>query len=122
MKKLLALAVLVALLSGCGKRDVKNYTVPGLTESLKDADPGVRYTAAFTLGTYGPGAREAVPALTEAVKDPDKNVRIGVVYALAEIGPDAQPAVPALQEALNDADPKVREGAAYALGRLQAAR
>jgi HEAT repeat protein len=122
MKQLLALAVLAVLVAGCGKKDVKNYTVPGLTESLKDSDPGVRYTAAYTLGTYGPEARTAAPALTEAIKDPDKNVRIGVVYALAEIGPDARIAVPALQEALNDQDPQVREGAAYALRRIQTAK
>src|SRR5260370_31785977 len=109
MKNLLVLAALAALAAGCGKRDVKNYSVPGLTESLKDPDPGVRYTAAFTLGTYCADAREAVPALAETLKDPDKNVRAGAAYALAEIGPDALPAVPAPQEALNDPDPKVRE-------------
>jgi HEAT repeat protein len=121
MRNLFWIAVLAA--AGCGgKKDVKSYTVPGLTESLKDADPGVRYTAAFTLGTYGPKAKEAVPALAEALQDPDKNVRVGAAYALADIGLDARPAVPALQEAARDDDPKVREGAAYALKRLAARR
>jgi HEAT repeat protein len=117
--KQVLLVLLPILALGCGKKEVKGYTVEGLTESLQDPDPGVRYTAAFTLGTYGSKAAKAVPALTDTLKDSDKNVRVGAVYALAEIGPEARSAIPAIQEALRDEEPLVREGAAYALKRLQ---
>jgi hypothetical protein len=53
----LALALMGA---GCGT-EKKQYTVPELVQTLKDADPDMRYWAARELGkTTGPDAKVAV--------------------------------------------------------------
>jgi HEAT repeat protein len=116
MKKFL-LVSLTVLLTGCGKK--ADYSVPALTEQLKDKDPEVRSYATRHLRKFGAEAAPAVPALTEALTDEDKNVRMGATYALGAIGPSAQTAIPALKKSLSDSDPGVRQGAAYALKQLE---
>lgn len=105
--------MLLSVIVGCSQDP--NYTVPGLTKMLQDSDPGMRYTAAKTLGSYGTEATSAVPQLVQALKDPDTSVRIGAAYALAEIGPSAESAVPTLAEGLNDKDVEIRLAAVYAI-------
>jgi HEAT repeats len=51
---------------------------------LTDVDPGVRCSAAESLGKIG--SEDAIPALTEALNDPDSNVRQKVAKALGKIG------------------------------------
>jgi len=117
MRKLPVL-ILVLLIAGCGKKP-KSYSVESMTEDLKDPDPGIRYTAVETLGSYGRKAESAVPALIETLKDEDKNVRMQAAYSLAEILPAGQTAIPALKEALKDKEPLVRNAAAYSLNRIR---
>jgi HEAT repeat protein len=115
MKKLLSVAGLVLLITGCGRstsdlveqlhakdasarlhavKSLKDrrgdQVVAALTESLKDDDAFVRRDAARALGDIGPGAREAVPALTtSARKDKNTHVRQAAADALKRIDPDA---------------------------------
>ena len=63
--------------------------VDGLVAALKDADPGVRRTAAGALGQIG--AARAVPGLVDALKDRDADVRSKAVQALGEIGDGRNP-------------------------------
>jgi len=58
-----------------------------LEESLGDADPGLRKTAAFALGEMGDEA--AVPALTASLDDGITDVRWNAALALARLGSDA---------------------------------
>ena len=103
---------LIVLIGGCAKDD--SYEVPGLLRSLKDPDPGVRYSAVKHLGKYGVQAKTAIPALIDALGDADKDVRIGAIQALAKIGPTAREALPALKGMLKDKSRGVRYGAAGA--------
>jgi HEAT repeat protein len=119
-RQLLAFCVAL-LLAGCGSQKI-DHSVAGLTKTLKDKDPNMRYWAAETLGHHGRKAREAVPALADALKDEEAMVRMGAAYALAEIGPDARSTMPALQQALKDPNKKVREAAAHALKQVQRKR
>src|SRR5260370_17377634 len=59
--------------------------VPLLAGALTDRDPGVRWTAAFSLGEVGAAAQNAVPALTRAVDDADPDVRQSARDALQKI-------------------------------------
>jgi serine/threonine protein kinase len=93
-------------------------TVQGLLESLSDADPDKRSSAAKALGSLGGAAREAVPALTAALKDHEGVVRTEAARALGRIGPEARGAVPALSAALKDREPMVAREAAEALRRI----
>ena len=116
-RALLSITVVMALLghlAGCNHDET--YEVPGLIKMLQeDSDPDMRYTAAKTLGYYGPEAQPAVPQLSAAMKDPSAMVRMGAAYALAEIGLNAKAAVPALKMALKDKDADVRAAAIYAI-------
>lgn len=91
--------------------------VPALTDALKDADPGVRWSAAESLGRIGPASKSAVPALAAALED--KDIRSIAADALAGIGPDAKPAVPGLVKIIRtEKEPSLRHTAAVALVRI----
>jgi HEAT repeat protein len=61
--------------------------VPALTESLKDKQGDVRWSAAIGLGYFGEQARDAIPALEAAQHDPDARVREAAGVALSRIDP-----------------------------------
>jgi HEAT repeat protein len=93
--------------------------VPALVELLRhDADPEVRWRAAFTLVRIGEGAQAAVPVLREALRDQNARVREGAAYALGAIGSAAEETREALRVAQNDSDAQVRFRASKALERL----
>lgn len=97
--------------------DLGAVGVPALTGALKDADAGVRWAAAESLGRTGPPAKSAVPALAAALED--KEIRSIVAEALAGIGPDAKPAVPSLIQIIRkEKEPSLRHTAAVALVRI----
>lgn len=58
---------------------------------LKDADPVVRRTAAFALGSIGPAARAAVPELKSMMQTGDRDQLTAVVNALRAIEPAVAP-------------------------------
>jgi HEAT repeat protein len=107
---------------------------------LKDADPAIRFQAAYRLSRMGPVIRSAFPALKSAVKDTDPSVRQYAAEALGYTGPQALPvllelleseenrygamvglqqmqtdAFPELIKRLTDGEPRQRRGAAAAL-------
>lgn len=140
----------VATAVGCGGRE-KTPDFPGLLESLRSAQPGVRgpaaveliglgevaalpvagllkdpdervrHMAAMTLQNMGAKARPALPALIDALGDGSADVRTTAATALRSFGADAAPAVPALIRALNDRESIVRLEAARTLGDVGAA-
>jgi len=59
--------------------------VPGLIESLKHDDPGIRESAIRWLAAIGRPARAAIPALEVALADPDEQVRAAAVEAITQI-------------------------------------
>lgn len=72
--------------------EVCALAVEPLAEALKDADAGVKVSAAEALALAGPGskgaAKAAAPALEPLLKDADKAVRKAAVFALGRIQPD----------------------------------
>jgi tetratricopeptide (TPR) repeat protein len=71
-------------------------TVPDLMAALKEGEFLARLQAAWTLGRFGPLAKDAVPALIEALADEEQAIRERAVLTLGKIGPGARAAVPAL--------------------------
>ncbi|HEX7896905.1 MAG TPA: HEAT repeat domain-containing protein [Planctomycetota bacterium] len=94
--------------------------VPALIDALKDADAGVRWSAAESLGRIGVAAKAAVPALTAALDD--KEVRSIAADALAAMGPEAKPAIPGLVKIIRtEKDRPLRYTAGVALFRIDKA-
>lgn len=60
--------------------------VPKIMELLKDPDPVVKRTAAFTLGSIGPKAKAAIPALKEILNNSnDRDTLTATVNAIRAI-------------------------------------
>jgi HEAT repeat protein len=98
--------------------DLQAIFVQEHIQNLTDKNPGIRASACYSLGTIGPGAREAVPSLIAALaNDTNAQVREDAADALGEIGPSAKEAIPFLITALaKDRDAQVRAVAAHSLG------
>lgn len=89
---------------------------PFLVESaLRDANVGVRGTAASALPVFG---RPAIPILTVVLRDAHPSIRGAAADALGIIGPDAREALPALQALAADPNPYVRVPVLNALRRI----
>jgi HEAT repeat protein len=67
--------------------DAAQASLPNLIGDLRNEDPRVRRTAAETIGSFGPSARNAVPALRRALRDDDTDVRQAASDALLSIMP-----------------------------------
>jgi HEAT repeat protein len=94
----------------------KNKDLVGvLVAALRDGDPEVRQTTAYTLVNLG---KEAVPALTAALGDKDPELRANAAIVLGQFGKLAQDALPALLQAMKDPDPEVRRRVIYAISRI----
>jgi HEAT repeat protein len=102
--------------AGLGVVDPRAAAVPALMGALDDKSPGVRATAAYSLGRLREAARPAVPRLVAALKDANEGVRSNAVVALGDIRLDAAACVPPLILALKSE--ATRESAARALGRF----
>jgi hypothetical protein len=86
-----------------------------LVNALQSPDHGVRANAARSLGSIGPGAKDAIPVLLDALSDREASVRWGAARALGQIGAAA---ADGLAAAVNDKDPVVRRIAAEALKQI----
>lgn len=65
--------------------------VPKIIPLLKDEDPIVRRTAAYTLGLIGPAAKAAVPDLKAMLQTDDRDQLTAVANALRSIDPASAP-------------------------------
>lgn len=83
--KVAALAEIAKL--GADAASAVNQIIP----LLKDADPVVRRTAAYTLGNIGPAAKAAVPELKAMMQTGDRDQLTAVVNALRAIEPAVAP-------------------------------
>jgi HEAT repeat protein len=121
----LPLGVLIASMGLClgltGRNGAEEPAQGGKTlaqwqQTLKAADPSLRWQAAEALGQMGQRhPRAVVRALNQAAGDENLDVRLQAVAALTALGPYAEPAVPALGAALQDRDSDLRRQAALAL-------
>ncbi len=125
MKRVLLLALLIALAAGCrdkpatAARYFEGEPVEHWLAEIKSPDAKKRKHAADGLGNVGPVDPGAIPALTAALKDKDAKVRVAAVLALSKIGPPAASAAPDLEAAAKDTDPEVRKYASTALQRIR---
>lgn len=87
---------------------------PIVRVSLSDPNPGVRFTAAMTVGELR--LRELGEACQQLVNDPDPNVRMAAVYALDRTGREVDPTL--LGFYLRTGQPRVRAQAAFVLGEM----
>ncbi len=122
-----SICLILAVALGCGDnvpkdRYFKGQPVSHWLESVRNADPKTRQTAAEVLGNVGASDPAVVPALIEAIKDKNPKVRAAAVLSLSKIGPDAADAAPALQAIVNDPDPVVRSHVKLAVERVQPKR
>jgi HEAT repeat protein len=65
--------------------------VPALAELLSAPEPGVRMSAAGSLGKIGPESKAAIPALVCALSDPHERIRTAAADALSKIDPERYP-------------------------------
>ncbi len=93
---------------------LKGRTVSEWTEVLRKGGAEAP-TAAWALGSIGPGAAPAVPALIEALDRPSEQLRRYAAWALGEMGPAASTAATALESRLDDESLNVCANAATAL-------
>lgn len=115
----IALACLILVDSGCGRRrPYEGKSVAELTRMLQSDQPIKQVQGAFGLSQLGSQAKGAAPALVTALKSSHTSVREHAALALGSISPETGVAMPALTDALRDAEVTVRRQAAIALGRL----
>jgi len=93
--------------------------VEAMNQALsKDADPGVKRSAAFALGCLGAKAQNALTTLDRVLSDPKSTpaVKQNVAWALGQIG--GTTGVLTLTKALKETDPYVIRDAAKALEKM----
>jgi HEAT repeat protein len=93
--------------------------LPALVDTLKDAMPAVRMSAAEALGEMGAAGRDAIPALTAvSLYDPILRVRVEAARAIWHIDPRLPRVLPVLIDGLSDSDEMTRWIAADCLGEI----
>jgi|GEM_PF-3161001 len=81
-----------------------------LVSMLREADPNVRWVAAFALrNAVSPRTTFVIESLRSLVQTDDLKLRRMVFLTLAEFGPAAAAVIPDLQAALESPDPGTRE-------------
>ena len=95
--------------------------VEAVISHLGDLNHHVRWSAAWSLARFGPGAEAALPALLEALEDYNYEVRASAAAALGRIAASHHEEMlsEALQNAMNDENELVRTRAAAALDALR---
>ncbi|HMJ64813.1 MAG TPA: HEAT repeat domain-containing protein [Candidatus Binatia bacterium] len=79
-------------------------SVPALIDTLANAEPRVRTSAALALGFVGAKASSATKQLVALLSDRDGNVRRAATLSLGSIDPGRKELVPALLVMANDED------------------
>ena len=75
--------------------------VPFLVAALKDSDPEIRGTAAYSMWSVGRNQEAiALPALIKTLDDPYPEVQVAAIRALRRFGNKAQAVIPKLTEFL----------------------
>src|SRR4051812_21588682 len=107
MKKLVVVALLLAL-AGCSKKPLhKGKSADEWAQALRDSDVQARREAAAALAELGPHARGAVLILADALRDTDDQVRVKASLALWSLGPEGSSAAFSLAGALADRNAEV---------------
>jgi HEAT repeat protein len=91
--------------------------VPKLTKGLSDTTPGVRVSAAVSLGQLS--SVEAAPALAQALGDINPAVRAAAASALFRLGTADQATIRTVRDLVQHSDPGVRAAAARSLARAR---
>jgi cyclophilin family peptidyl-prolyl cis-trans isomerase/HEAT repeat protein len=108
-------AVALGLIARSSQRKaVSDAAREGMTSSLKDADPAVRFGGAYGLRLYRDPATK--PAFTACLKDTDADVRSTCAKAFATLGAGSD--APLLAPLLVDPDDRVAAEAARTLSKL----
>ncbi len=96
--------------------------VEAVVDHLGDMNPHVRWSAAWSLARFGPGADAALPALLEALEDHNFEVRASAAVALGRVASSHHEEMlsDALEKAMNDENGLVRKRASAALDALRA--
>ncbi|MEM8952358.1 MAG: HEAT repeat domain-containing protein [Pseudomonadota bacterium] len=96
--------------------------VEAVISHLGDLNPHVRWSAAWSLARFGPGAEAALPALVEALSDWSYEVRASAAAALGRIAASHHEEMlsDALHQAMDDENDLVRTRARAALDSLRA--
>ena len=95
--------------------------VEAVIAHLDDQNYHVRWSAAWSLARFGPGAEAALPALVEALDDHNFEVRASAAVALGRIASShhEEMLIEALERAMNDENELVRVRANAALNALR---
>ena len=91
---------------------------PILIEALKCDDPGVRWSAAYILATFGTAAQDAIAELIDLLGDRQETVRWAAAVALTRMASASDEPIRPLIKALDDPSPFVASHAAIALSRF----
>ena len=96
--------------------------VEAVISHLSDYNHHVRWSAAWSLARFGPGAEAALPALLEALNDYNYEVRASAAVALGRVAASHHEEMVSdgLKKAMNDENELVRKRAAAALDALRA--
>ena len=96
--------------------------VEAVISHLGDLNPHVRWSAAWSLARFGPGAEAALPALVDALADYSHEVRASAAAALGRIAASHHEDMlsDALHQAMEDENELVRTRAKAALEALRA--
>jgi HEAT repeat protein len=117
-KRLVWLALLLALTGGCKKDPPQSggRTAEFWAQVLQEPDVEQRRKAATKLGPLILTDPAALPALLVAVKDADAGVRAAAAWSLGIYsGPKSSEVLPVLQELEKDKEAKVRAAATQAI-------
>jgi len=95
--------------------------IEAVVSHLGDYNHHVRWSAAWSLARFGPGAEAALPALLEALEDFNYEVRASAAAALGRIAASHHEDMlrDGLERAMNDENELVRKRAAAALNALR---
>ncbi|MGI9500585.1 MAG: HEAT repeat domain-containing protein [Geminicoccaceae bacterium] len=101
---------------------VDSDLVAAVTDFLNDNSHHVRWSAAWSLARFGPGAEAALQELVDALEDEHAKVRASAAAALGRVGSSHHEELvsEALSKAMNDESALVRSRAAAALRSIRA--